>query len=206
MTKFLAWIDTLGEFWIYLAVLTASCAENMFTPLPGDTVTVFGAYLAGLGKASPAGIYTASTIGGTIGFMGLYSIGKFFIKKGERKGSFFGIKLAGIERAGLSFEKWGYALIVFNRFLYGIRFAVALFAGVTKLDPWKTAAAAFISTALWNIVLVYLGVTLGENWDEYKIIIWRYNKYIFAVVVFILILYVFRNIYIRFCKNNYKKH
>jgi len=183
MTKFLAWIDTLGEFWIYLAVLTASCAENMFTPLPGDTVTVFGAYLAGLGKASPAGIYTASTIGGTIGFMGLFYIGRFFIKKGERKGTFFGINLEGIERAGQSFEKWGYALIVFNRFLYGIRFAVALFAGVTKLDPWKTAAAAFISTALWNIVLVYLGVTLGENWDGFKEILWKYNRIIIPAVL-----------------------
>ena len=183
MTKFLDWIDGLEEFWIYIAVLISSCIENMFTPMPGDTVTVFGAYLAGLGKANPAGVYAASTIGGTIGFMGLFYMGRFFIKKGERKGAFLGIKLEGVEKAGKSFERWGYYLIVFNRFLYGIRFAVAIFAGISKLNPRKTAAAAFVSTALWNIILVYLGVTLGENWEGFKEILWKYNRFIIPAVV-----------------------
>lgn len=190
MTGFLAWIDTLDEFWIYLTVLIASLAENMFTPLPGDTVTVFGAYLAGLGKVDPLGVYFASTIGGSAGFMGLFYLGRFFIKKGERKGTIWGIRLDSLDRAGESFAKWGYYLIVFNRFFYGIRFAVAIFAGVSKLDARKTAVAAFVSTALWNIILVYLGFTLGDNWEGFREILWKFNRIIIPAVLLGLIVYL----------------
>jgi len=182
MSSLINWIDSQQEFWVYLAVGLCSLAENLFTPFPGDTCTVFGAYLAGLGKAHPAGIYLASTIGGTIGFIGLYLTGRLFIRKMEGKDRLFGMNSDTYAKISRSFKKWGYWVIVFNRLLYGLRFAVALFAGFAKLDLRKTIAAALIGTALWNIILVYLGMQLGENWAVFKEVLWKYNRIILAAV------------------------
>ena len=161
----------------------------MITPLPGDCVTVFGAYLAGLGKVNAVGVYIASTIGGTAGFMGLYVIGKSLQRRGERRGKLLFIKIDGVNKIEERFNKWGYWVILFNRFLYGIRFAVALFAGMSKLDWRRTTIFALLSTAAWNLVLVYLGVLLGENWGVFKEIIWRYSRIVLLVVVLGVVVY-----------------
>ena len=39
----------LDPKWLYPVLLVSSYVENIFPPLPGDTVTVFGAYLVGRG-------------------------------------------------------------------------------------------------------------------------------------------------------------
>ena len=184
------WIEDTGGLWVYLAVLVSAFGENMFTPLPGDSVTVFGAYLAGLGKVNAVGVYLASTIGGTAGFMGLYCIGKSLQSRGERRGKLLFIKIDGVYKIEERFDKWGYLLVLFNRFLYGIRFAVALFAGMSKLDWRRTTIFAFLSTATWNLVLVYLGVLLGENWGAFKEIMWRYSRIVIVVVMLGVVVYV----------------
>ena len=190
MTVLINWIDSQKEFWVYLAVGICSLVENLFTPFPGDTVTVFGAYLAGLGQVNAAGIYLASTIGGTTGFVGLYLAGRIFIRKMEGKDRFFGMNASTYDKISHSFRRWGYWIIIFNRLLYGLRFAVALFAGFAKLDLRKTIAAALIGTALWNIILVYLGMQLGENWGIFKEVLWKYNRVVLAVAAFGLGIYL----------------
>ncbi|NQS98042.1 MAG: DedA family protein [candidate division Zixibacteria bacterium] len=182
------WIENTGGLWVYLAVMVSAFGENMFTPLPGDSVTVFGAYLAGLGKVNAVGVYIASTIGGTAGFMGLYVIGKSIQRRGERRGKLLFIKIDGVNKIEERFNKWGYWVILFNRFLYGIRFAVALFAGMSKLDWRRTTIFALLSTAAWNLVLVYLGVLLGENWGAFKEIMWRYSRvFLLAAVLGVMV-------------------
>ncbi len=171
-------------------VSISSFIENMFTPLPGDTVTVFGAYLAGLGRADPYLVFLAATVGGSMGFMGLYFIGSFFIHRSERRGGLLGIRLERIDRAGDYFRRWGYWLIVFNRFFYGIRFIVAIFAGVSRLDIGRTFIAAIVGTAIWNAIIIYLGYILGENWGAFKETLWKYNRIIIPAIIVAIGIYI----------------
>ena len=184
------WIEDTGGLWVYLAVMVSAFGENMFTPLPGDSVTVFGAYLAGLGKVDAVGVYIASTVGGTAGFMGLYCIGKSVQRGGERRGKLLFIKIDDVCKIEVHFQRWGYLVILFNRFLYGIRFAVALFSGMSRLDWRRTAVFALLSTAIWNAVLVYLGVLLGENWGAFKEIMWRYSRIFLLAAILGVVVYV----------------
>ena len=92
-----------------------------------------------------------------------------------------------VEKVGIHFRRWGYLVILFNRFLYGLRFAVAIFAGLWRL-PWqKTLLFALLSTCAWNAILVYAGGTLGENWALFKDILWKHNRFIFAALIIVLI-------------------
>jgi len=190
LSTLIEWADSLGEFWFYLALGFCSLLENLFTPFPGDTCTVFGAYLAGLGKVNAWGVFLASTAGGTIGFTGLYLIGRFAVKKMEGKGKFLGLSTASYNKISCSFQRWGYGIVIFNRLFYGVRFAIAIFAGFTRLNLGKTIAAALLGTALWNILLVYLGMELGENWQTFKSILWKYNRVILSAAAIALGIYL----------------
>ena len=188
MDFLIAWIENSGGLWVYVAVLISSFAENVFTPLPGDTVTVFGAYLAGLGKVNPIGIHIAATIGGTAGFMGLYLFGKSLQNRGLRRGRLLGVKIEKISKMEKHFAKFGLLMVLFNRFLYGIRFVISIFAGMSRLN-WKTTALlALLGTALWNVVLVYLGTMLGENWTAFKQILWEYNRYLLVALILVIVI------------------
>jgi len=50
--RFLNYLETLPEFLIYLLLGLSSFLENIFPPLPGDTITAFGALLVGIGGLS----------------------------------------------------------------------------------------------------------------------------------------------------------
>jgi membrane protein DedA with SNARE-associated domain len=192
MSSILDWLLTIDERWLYLVVLVSSFIENMFTPFPGDTITVFGAYLAGIDKANPLWMAIAASLGGTGGFMGLFYVGKFLIKKGESRKSILGIKLDKIEIVNNYFSKYGYLVILLNRFFYGTRMVIALFAGISRLDAKKTFICSLVSSLIWSSILVYLGDTLGANWKEFSYIIGEYNKFfiVFIVVIICVFLYV----------------
>ena len=144
---------------------------------------VFGAYLAGRGRLSLEMVYVSTTLGGACGFMLLYYLGTLFRRRSDRRGKFLGIGMDKIGRVEARFRLWGWWLIFFNRFFYGVRIVIALFAGMSRLSWWKTAIIAVGATALWNGILIYLGNLLGENWGGFKQLLWKYQRWIWAVVI-----------------------
>jgi membrane protein DedA with SNARE-associated domain len=195
MNFIINWIENSHEIWLYIAVFISAFAENIFTPIPGDTVTVFAAYLVGSGKISPIEVFIASTSGGIAGFMALYYFGRYLQRRGEQNGKLASVQMDKIRKVELSFQRWGYLTVLFNRFLYGIRFAVAIFAGMSKLDLRKTFSYALIGTAAWNILLIYLGIQLGERWGIFKVILWKYYSILVLISAILILLYFIRKIY-----------
>ena len=59
-------------YYLYLFLFASSIIENLFPPIPGDTITAFGAFLAGIGKLDFLMVIIITTIGSTIGFMLLF--------------------------------------------------------------------------------------------------------------------------------------
>jgi len=196
-------IDSLkasGGFWFYFIVFISALAENLFTPLPGDSVTVFGAYLAGKAQLSLTGVFISSSAGGTLGFMGLYTLGRLLHRRAQRREKIMGVKFDVVENIRRKFKKWGYLIILFNRFIYGLRFAIAVFAGIVKL-PWlKVLIFSFVGTILWNSVLVYIGGTLGENWDQFRDVLWKYNRFFIAGMIIIIVTAAFIKYYPRLAR------
>ena len=70
------WIASLPEVWAYLVIFVIAYGENVVPPIPGDMVVVFGGYLAGLGLLNFFAVWGLSTLGGALGFMSMYAIGR----------------------------------------------------------------------------------------------------------------------------------
>lgn len=186
----------------YLILGVSAFTENVLPPIPGDTVVVLGAYLVSIGQLNFWGVYVSTTIGSVVGFVTMYYIGrKFgrsFIYKKSRSKIF---KEEDIQKVQVWFGKWGYWVIVANRFLSGTRSVISLFAGLFHLKSSLVILLSLASALIWNGLLLFAGMMVGKNWEIISDIIAQYNKVLIALTV-IVIGYVF---YRRFKKRKSEK-
>ena len=74
MESLLHSLETANPLWAYFILFISAFIENIFPPIPGDTVTVFGAYLVGRGLLSFWGVWISTTLGSIAGFMAIFAI------------------------------------------------------------------------------------------------------------------------------------
>jgi membrane protein DedA with SNARE-associated domain len=179
LERFLNFLDALPDLLVYLLLGLSAYVENVFPPIPGDTITAFGAFLVGIGRLSFLGVYVSTTLGSLLGFLTLFALGRtlgryFFLQRDYR---FF--RARDIVKVEQWFKRYGYLLIALNRFIPGVRSAVSLAGGMARLKPIRVALLALLSCALWNLLWILAGYWLGTNWQtvEAKItgIMMRYN-------------------------------
>jgi membrane protein DedA with SNARE-associated domain len=185
-------LNNLPNETIYFFLFFIAFIEYVLPPVPGDTLMVFGAYLAGTGKLDILTVYTLITLGSIIGFLILFFIGKyygrkFFLKKNYR---FFPNEL--ILQIEKWFQRYGFGLIAANRFLSGARSAVSLFAGMSNTNVYSTTLAALGSSMIWNALLLSGGYFLGKNWQLVVTIVMRYNQLIFILFILLLLFYFWK--------------
>ena len=75
--KFLNELRSLPDTLIYFFLALSAFVENLVPPIPGDTITAFGAFLVGVGKLSFVGVYISTTLGSSLGFLTLFWLGGF---------------------------------------------------------------------------------------------------------------------------------
>ena len=168
----------------YLILFASAFVENTFPPVPGDTVTVIGAYLITTGKLSFMGVWLSTTLGSVLGFFTMYLIGYKFGRgfiTSEKRAKIFDYNR--MEKTEIWFSKYGYWVIFANRFLSGTRSVISLFAGIFKLAGYKVLLLATISALIWNGLLMYAGYVLGVNWENIVEIVNQYNKIVVAITL-----------------------
>ena len=189
MNEILEFFKNIDIIYVYLCLFIFCYFENLFPPLPGDTVVVIGAYLVGIGFLRFDFTYLSVNLGSIFGFMTMYYLGVFFrdriLNKRNDKSQFY----LKIEKVKQWFGKYGYKIILFNRFLSGLRSIVALTAGISNLNLKKVFILALLSIVLWNGILIYLGYLLGEKWGILITYIKEYNFIVLVILVLIFIVY-----------------
>jgi membrane protein DedA with SNARE-associated domain len=191
--EILDFILKVDNIWIYALIFFFAYIENIFPPSPSDVVIIFCASLSGLGKTDFTLTLISAVFGSTLGFVTMYFIGDKFGDEIIEKGKIKFINPANVKKVEELFSRFGYFLIVINRFLAGTRAFVAFFAGLGEFDLKKSIVLSFISASLWYSILVTAGKMLGENWQIIANIISNYSKIITVALALILIFYIARN-------------
>ena len=190
MEQFLYYICSTDRIWIYTFLFFGAYIENLMPVAPGDTVVVFGAYLVGIGTISFDLALLSTTAGSIAGFMTMFYLGRLFGVKIIDSPQWKFFSSDEFTRIENWFSKYGYGIVAANRFLAGARAVVSLFAGITNLKPVKVFVLALVSCTLWNVLLVYVGSKVGENWEVITKYISHYNIIVIStlVIVFVIIL------------------
>jgi len=179
----------------YIVLGVSAFVENTVPPIPGDTVTVLGAYLISTGKLEFWGVYISTTVGSVLGFFFMYLLGVWFgrsVLSSRLSQKIFNEEQ--IKKTEVWFSKYGYWIIAANRFLSGTRSVISLFTGFFHLKWYLVLVLAFISAAIWNGLLISAGYLLGENWELVTGIIAQYNKIVIVLTLGIVVYFIVRRI------------
>ena len=172
---------TLSPFWFYLALFACAYIENVFPPIPGDTVTVFGAYIVARSQQKVVGVFLATTLGSAAGFMTYYAAGRLIPIRYFTDGKLWFLPAASFRKAGDWMQRYGYWLVLGNRFLSGIRGVISIVSGIYRL-PWPTVLVlSTIGCALWNALLIWAGYSLGANWRAIEELLREYTRIVLTI-------------------------
>ncbi len=191
--QILEFILSIDNIWIYLVVFFFAYIENVFPPSPSDVIVVFCASLSGIGKTDFTLTLVSAVLGSTFGFVTMYFIGDKFGDEIIEKGKIKFINPENVKKVEVLFSKYGYLLIVMNRFLAGTRAFVAFFAGLGEYDLKKSILLSFISASLWYLILVTGGKILGKNWHLIADVISSYSKIVTAILTLAVIVFVLKS-------------
>ena len=172
--------------------------ENVFPPIPGDTITAFGAFLVGTERLDFFGVYLSTVLGSLIGFMFLFWIGGLLGRRFFLERDFWFLKAQDIIKAEEWFRKYGYLLVLLNRFFPGIRSVISLAGGISGLKTHRVLLLALISCSAWNLMWIFLGYMLGSNWetvrDKMAELMAGYNLTILILFGLVVMFFVIRKV------------
>jgi membrane protein DedA with SNARE-associated domain len=193
-------LQTLPPLVIYSVVFTVALVENVFPPSPSDVLIVCAGSLTGIGHVGFLEILLAATCGSTLGFLLMYGIGIWFGRRILDGGRLKFLPREAIRKVETWFVRYGYWIIVGNRFLAGTRAVVAFFAGVSELHLPKTFLLSFVSALLWNTILISSGYALGNNWQQIGSYLASYGQIVTGAIALIVLLIVGRSLVMKYRK------
>ncbi|MCH7964789.1 MAG: DedA family protein [Bacteroidetes bacterium] len=185
-------ISSFTPFWIYVTLFLFAFVENVFPPSPSDLVVVLGGSLVSTGVISFIPALLLTTIGSVVGFMILFYFGSTVDRKVVHSGKYKYIPVNAIEKVELWFKKYGYYVIIANRFLPGTRSVISFFAGMSMMDAKKTIVLAVISAFVWNAIIIYLGYIFGNNVSVVDKYLSTYSNIAIALTVVVVIIFVMK--------------
>lgn len=192
LEEILLYISNLDATWIYLILFFFSFIENVFPPSPSDVVVVVGASLIATTSLGFVPVLIITSFGSALGFILMYYIGFFLSEKVLRSGRLKFVSQDALNKTDLWFTKYGYWIILFNRFLPGTRSVISFFSGVHELHVFKTFIFALISAFAWNILIIYLGMVLGNNVELIDYYLTTYSQAGMSVTLLVVIIFVIR--------------
>jgi membrane protein DedA with SNARE-associated domain len=163
----LAWLEGLPVVALYSALAVIAAVENVFPPVPADTVVAFGSFLAARGHGTILGAFLSTWLGNVIGAMLMFAAGRRYgaewlharlARKGRGE-----LLEARLERL---YGKYGLLALFISRFLPGVRAIVPPFAGALKIPPLRAGTMIALASAVWYGAITIVAYRLGENWEQ----------------------------------------
>jgi membrane protein DedA with SNARE-associated domain len=195
MEQAILWLQTLPPVGVLAMMFLIAYIENIFPPAPSDAALVFAGTLIGIGVVGFAPALTMATLGSMFGFMTAYVLGRYFEQHFVSGRYHRYLPVNAIHQVERLFNRFGYGVIVVNRFLAGTRAIVSFFAGMSRMNLPATTLLSAVSAAVWNSILLYLGMVFANNWRVAAQYLTLYGKV--ATVVFGVALVVFLWIFFR---------
>lgn len=156
-------VQDIAREYGYWAVFVGVLLENMGIPIPGETVTLVGGFLAGSDELNVWYVLGAATTGAILGDSGGYLLGYY---GGWPLLVHIGKLLKVPESTLMSlrdrFSKNADKAVLFGRFVTLLRVFAGPLAGITRMPYPKFLLCNAIGAATWASVMVSLTYFLGQ--------------------------------------------
>lgn len=168
--------------YLYLSLFFFAYLENLFPPSPSDLVIAFVGSLVGAGRLNLAVAILCATAGSTAGFATMYYVGFLIGRRIIDSGRIRFLPLGRIKTVEGWFAKYGYGLVIANRFLSGTRAIISFFTGLSELPIRIVLPLCAASALLWNTILISGGWFLGHNWKRLEMYLEIYGTVVLVLL------------------------
>jgi len=189
-------LQALAQTYGYWAVFFGIMLESTGLPIPGETMTLVGGFLAGSHElvyrwvlaSAIAGAVVGDSLGYWVGFLGgwplLLKLGQLF-KIEESK--LLGLREQFSENAGKA--------VVLGRFVALLRIFAGPLAGMAQMPYWKFLLCNLLGAAMWGTVMVSLAYGVGQLVPLETLVEWvaQFTVAALAIVVAWVALQVWKN-------------
>lgn len=168
----------------FLVLGLAAALEYVVPPFPGDAIVLLGGVYAARGQQPWFWVLAVVTAGSMLGATINYKIGQFLDRKFERRlerKAFLGISLEKLHRVEQKMRERGAWLILFNRFIPGIRGAFFVAAGMSQMPLGKVLALGAVSAIAHALLILWAGIALGGNAERVGTLVAHYQNAIIAL-------------------------
>lgn len=165
MNDLLAWLTSLPDALLYGAILVAAFLENVFPPLPADTVIALGAFVAARGNGTEFGVWAATMVGNVGGAMLMYGLGHRYGLPWLIRRFPAVVTPAAADRFSERFKTQGMAAVMVSRFLPAVRALVPPMAGAIGIGAVRAAVAMTLASGVWYGLVCILAFRAGANTD-----------------------------------------
>ena len=172
----------------YWAVFLGILLENMGLPIPGETITLIGGFLAGgddldygyvLGSAS-GGAFLGGNVGYWVGWWGGWPLL-------TRLGQLFRIQEKQLADLKEQFSKTAAKTVLFGRFVVLLRVLVGPLAGLARM-PYRTFLICnFVGSVAWALIMVSIAYFVGRLIPLAVLVSWVAQFSVLALLLIVLI-------------------
>lgn len=159
----LEFVQDIAREYGYWAVFFGILLENMGIPIPGETVTLVGGFLAGSDELNVWYVLGAATAGAIIGDSGGYVVGYYggwplLVKIGK----LLRVPESRLVQVRDRFSENADKAVLLGRFVALLRVFAGPLAGITRMPYPKFLLCNAIGAATWASVMVSLTYFLGR--------------------------------------------
>jgi membrane protein DedA with SNARE-associated domain len=161
--QLVAGLEHFVRYYGVVAVMVILAFEALGAPLPGESLLIFAAVLAGRGEMSlPALVifaWAGSVMGDNVGYLIGRSLGRAAV---ARYGAKVGLTAARYTAVEEVFARYGAATVVFARFVNILRQLNGIVAGTLGMNWWRFLLFNALGAALWVVTWVLGAFYLGD--------------------------------------------
>ena len=196
LASVLQWLSGLPAVVLYLSLIVFAALENVFPPLPTDTVVAFGTWLAARGQGSALAAFLSTWLGNVAGAAAMYEVGRRHGSAWMRRRFPRLADAKGEERLRGLYARYGIAALVVSRFIPGVRALVPPFAGALRVPALPAIAAMALASGAWYGLISYLAWRAGSDWDSVTALLARSGRVVTVVacaIAFVVVLVWYRH-------------
>ena len=188
-------LETLQELarqYGYMAVFFGIALENAGIPIPGETITLTGGFLAGSGDLKFGGVLLAAIAGAVLGDSCGYWVGRWggwpLLTKAA---TWFNIPQAHLETARERFSQNAAGAVFFGRFVTLLRIFAGPMAGIAQMPYAKFLLYNIGGASIWATIMVSLAYFLGRVVSIEQIVTWVSQFGVFSLILIVGLLGVY---------------
>jgi len=183
----------LISVWGLPGVFFLMLLESANIPVPSEAIMPFAGFVVSEGHMSLASIVVAGVLGNLVGSWISYAVGLYggrpFI---DRYGKYVLLRHHHVELAERWFDRWGAPAVFFSRMVPIVRTFISLPAGIARMPFWKFTVYTLLGCVPWVLMLGWVGMRLGANWERIRPYLHIVDYVVIAVVLMLIAWAIYR--------------